>query len=67
MPNKNRTYEVNSPASPALRLQVRPTKDEEEILRARPLPDLEKNLHSRKGQRYSRDLILRLIDWFKES
>ena len=67
MPDKKRTYEVNSPALPTLRLHARLTKEEEELLVKRPLTDMDGFPHSHKGQRYSRELILRLIDWLKDS
>jgi hypothetical protein len=67
MPEKKRTYEVNSAALPALRLQARLTKEEEELLATRPLTDPDVSSHSRKGQRYSREVILRLIEWLKDS
>ena len=67
MPEKKRIFESNTSALPALKLQGRPPKDGDEPLETYLLAEREGYPGARKGQRFSRELILRLIDWFKET
>ena len=67
MPEKQRIYESNASALPALKLQVRLPKEGDEFPEPHPLAERESHPYSYKGQRYSRELILRLIDWLKET
>ena len=67
MPEKQRVFESNTSALPALKLQVRSPKDGDEFPETYPLAERESYPVSRKGPRYSRELILRLIDWLKET
>jgi len=66
MPEEPRTFEAEAYSLPAIELQARPAKGAAQVLRAQQIVGPQQASGAPKGYVLSREVILRLIDWFRD-
>jgi len=64
MTDEPRVFEAEAYILPAIELQVRPAKDAAQVMGAQQLTGPQQASGAPKGYALSREVILRLIDWF---
>jgi len=66
MPEKPRVFEAEAYILPAIELQDHPAKDAAQVRKARKIAGSQQASGAPKGYALSREVILRLIDWFRD-
>jgi hypothetical protein len=65
MTDKTHTFETNVQPLPALKIAARAHNDAEQLPEAGLPAPLESGQRSRKHRKVTRDIVIRLIDWFE--